>query len=501
MSAVPAIRMRSCNPAPVHGDADLVLYWMIAFRRTGWNFGLQRAVQWAQELKKPLVIFEPLRLGYRWASDRLHRFILDGMADNLHRLEPSRTQGVLYYPYVEPAADCGKGLLASLARDACVVVTDDYPSFFLPAMVQAAAQRLGVRLEQVDSNGILPLRAADRVFVTARAFRTFLQRELPPHLDEFPQADPLAGVRLPHLRSLPAAILRRWPPADAALLRGDPDVLGRLAIDHTVPPVDYRGGATAARSELSDFLDRKLRNYANQANHPDEDVRSGLSPYLHFGHLSTHEVFSELAQRESWSPARLSSRSTGQRAGWWGMRPSAEAFLDQLITWRELGYNMSSRQADYDRFESLPAWARATLKKHASDRRPHVYTLDQLAAACTHDPIWNAAQTQLVREGRIHNYLRMLWGKKILEWTRSPQDALEIMVELNNRYAVDGRDPNSYSGIFWVLGRYDRPWGPERPIFGTVRYMSSQNTLRKLRLREYLALYGPESGPPGSAPS
>ena len=149
---------------------------------------------------------------------------------------------------------------------------------------------------------------------------------------------------------------------------------------------------------------------------------------------------------------------------------------------------------DYDRYESLPAWARATLARHAADPRPHVYTLADFEAARTHDPLWNAAQTHLLREGRIHNYLRMLWGKKVLEWTASPEEALAVLVELNNKYAVDGRDPNSYSGIFWVLGRYDRPWGPERPVFGTVRYMSSQNTLRKLRVRQYLARYGPASG-------
>jgi deoxyribodipyrimidine photo-lyase len=177
------------------------------------------------------------------------------------------------------------------------------------------------------------------------------------------------------------------------------------------------------------------------------------------------------------------------------MSPSAEALLDQVVTWRELGFNMSSRREDCDRFESLPDWARATLSKHAADPRPHIYTLGEFEAGRTHDPLWNAAQVQLVREGRIHNSLRMLWGKKVLEWTASPQEALAVMIELNNKYAVDGRDPNSYSGIFWVLGRYDRPWGPERPIFGTVRYMSSLSALRKLRVRRYLAEHGRSSEP------
>ena len=168
------------------------------------------------------------------------------------------------------------------------------------------------------------------------------------------------------------------------------------------------------------------------------------------------------------------------------MSEAAEGFLDQLVTWRELGFAYAVREPALDRYESLPAWARGTLEAHVTDRREHTYTLAQFADAETHDELWNAAQRQLVTEGRIHSYLRMLWGKKILEWTAGPRQALAAMIELNNKYAIDGRDPNSYSGIFWVLGRYDRPWHPERPIFGTVRYMSSENTARKMHVREYL---------------
>jgi deoxyribodipyrimidine photo-lyase len=161
-----------------------------------------------------------------------------------------------------------------------------------------------------------------------------------------------------------------------------------------------------------------------------------------------------------------------------------------LITWRELGYNMAAHAPGYERYESLPAWARRTLAEHAADRRPFLYSLEEFEMSATHDPLWNAAQRQLVTEGRIHGYLRMLWGKKILEWTRSPEEALDVMVELNNTYALDGRDPNSYSGIFWVLGRYDRPWGPERPVFGKIRYMSSENTARKVGVSKYMERYG-----------
>jgi deoxyribodipyrimidine photo-lyase len=245
---------------------------------------------------------------------------------------------------------------------------------------------------------------------------------------------------------------------------------------------------------LQTFLSRRLSRYADERNQPDEDVASGLSPWLHFGHLSVHEVFCDLTAMEVWSPDRLGDvrETRGAREGWWGMSKPAEAFLDELVTWRELGFNMCSRNPHYDQYESLPNWALETLSAHASDVRPVIYSHDEMAAAATHDRIWNAAQNQLLQEGRMHNYLRMLWGKKILEWSPSPQAALEIMIELNNRYALDGRDPNSYSGIFWVLGRYDRAWGPERPIFGKVRYMTSENTARKLSLTQYLDRYAPE---------
>jgi deoxyribodipyrimidine photo-lyase len=229
--------------------------------------------------------------------------------------------------------------------------------------------------------------------------------------------------------------------------------------------------------------------YAKERNHPDSDAASGLSPYLHFGHISSFEVFDALMTQEGWDRDRLAPDTSGKRSGWWGTGESAEAFLDQLITWRELGFNMCARRDDYDRYESLPDWAQATLAEHAADERRYLYSASELEEASTHDEIWNAAQNQLRREGRLHNYLRMLWGKKILEWSPSPEDALEVMIDLNNKYALDGRDPNSYSGIFWCLGRYDRPWGPERPIFGKVRYMSSENTARKLRLAEYLETY------------
>ncbi len=485
---VPAERISTLNRAPVRMDGDYVLYWMIAARRSRYNFGLQRAVEHAIQLGKPLVVFEALRAGHRWASSRFHQFVIDGMRDNARGFQRA---GVRYHPYLECADGEGRGLLVALAANAAVVVTDDYPAFFLPAMVTAAASQLPVALEAVDSNGLLPVRGAAKVHATAYSFRRMLQEALPRHLPQRPLEDPLAPLTGPP-PALPAGLSTRWPDALAWLDGGG--TLSGLAIDHRVAPVDMRGGETAARAALHAFVANGLPAYGASRNHPDHDASSGLSPYLHWGHLSPHEAFAAVMSREGWL-GDTPRRATGAREGWWGVSADAEAFLDQLITWRELGFNFTANRTDYDLFESLPPWALATLEAHENDEREWVYDLPTLEHARTHDPLWNAAQRQLVSEGRMHNYLRMLWGKKILQWSATPREALAAMIELNNKYALDGRDPNSYSGIFWVLGRYDRPWFPERPIYGVVRYMTSENAARKLRLREYLARYGdPNTG-------
>lgn len=268
------------------------------------------------------------------------------------------------------------------------------------------------------------------------------------------------------------------------------ETLNNYPINHRVGPSEIRGGSKAAKTQMSVFLESKLANYGEDRNQPDKDGASGLSPYLHFGHISVHEIFHRAVSRENWNPSLVNSKAHGSRTDWWRTSAPLESFLDELITWRELGYHFCAKVSNYDQFESLPAWAQATLLEHAGDQRTTIYSLEQFEAARTHDPLWNAAQNQLLNEGKIHNYLRMLWGKKILEWSPSPQAALEVMIELNNKYALDGRNPNSYSGIFWTLGRFDRAWGPERPIFGTIRYMSSDNTVRKLDVKQYLKTYG-----------
>ncbi|NNF11590.1 MAG: deoxyribodipyrimidine photolyase [Gemmatimonadetes bacterium] len=510
-SEVPAIRIRTFVDASINEAGDYVLYWMIANRRLVWNHALDRAVEMARSLEKPLLIFEALRVGYPWAADRHHQMIIDGMAHHRARLDGL---SVTYYPYVEPEEGAGKGLLQALAGSACAVVTDDTPTFFIPKMLRAASAVVPCRMEAVDSCGLLPLRAASKGHAAAYHFRRFLHKTLPEHLGEAPRADPLGGVQLPELDGVPDAFLEQWPPAhellaDEVFWRGDPTQasaeeqdgrdptkasgplldLSSLPIDHSVTPTATRGGHGAARRRLDDFLADGLERYAEDRNDPDSDAASRLSPWLHYGHISAHEVFSAVAEQEDWSPQRISGPPDGRRKGWWGMSEAAESFIDELVTWRELGYGFCYHESDYASYESLPEWARETLEAHAGDEREHVYSLEELDSASTDDEIWNAAQRQLVHDGVIQNYLRMLWGKNILAWTEHPRDALDIMIELNNRYALDGRDPNSYSGIFWVMGRFDRGW-PEREVYGKVRTMTSRSTRKKLKLDRYLERWG-----------
>lgn len=460
LSQVPEIRCWPANAAGFRPDGDFVVYWMTAQRRPFYNFALQRAAEWAHHLGRPLVVLEALRKAYPWACPRFDRFVMQGMQD--HREHFGGTS-VTYYPYVETVAGEGSGLLESLAARACLVVGDHFPCFFLPRMIAAVAPRLPVLLELVDSNGLLPLAAAPKVYERAVDFRRFLQKNLKPHLQQFPLADPLQGVQLERVEQ-PLAEWERWAPA---------------TLDGS------EGGFARARQVLGRFLEERLPYYAEHRSEPSQDYASGLSPYLHFGHISPHQVLDELGEQEDWSLDKLNYRPTGSKDGSWGMSSNAESFLDELVTWRELGYNMCHFRDDYDRYESLPQWARNTLEEHASDPREHIYSLEEFEEGRTHDRLWNAAQRQLREEGRIQNYIRMLWGKKVLEWTRHPREALQILVELNNKYALDGRNPNSYSGIFWCLGRYDRPWF-KRPIFGVIRYMSCESAARKFKLDGYL---------------
>lgn len=471
------------NDRPVRRDARLVLYWMITARRARASHGLDRAIAWARELELPLVVLEPLRCDYPYASDRFHRFILEGMRDNA--LAFARTPA-LYYPWIERERGAGRGLLATLARSAAVVVADDSPIPWLHGMVRAAALAAPVLLEAVDHHGLLPLRASPRAFGHAHVFRRFLQRELPVHLAYGPRAEPFAGLALPRLAALPTEVMARWPAARTDELEDPSALIAALPIDHSVRPIPDRGGSIAAHARLAEFLAEGLPRYLERSS-PDVDAASRLSSWLHFGHISSHEILEALSLHTGWSRADIATQPTGKREGFWNAGPAADSFLDELVTWREIGAVRCHHTDDYARYEGLPGWAQTTLNVHRRDPRPAIYDLERLASAQTADRVWNAAQRQLLAEGRITNYLRMVWGKLVIAWTREPSEAFDALVTLNDRYSIDGRDPSSWANVGWVFGAYDRPWGPERPIYGKVRYMTSAAAQRKLRMKEWLA--------------
>ena len=467
---------------------------MISARRLRSNFALQRAVELANELGLPLVILEALRCDYPWASERFHTFVLEGMAANAKAASRSRA---LYYPYVERHAGDGRGLLQAFSSQAAAIVTDWYPGFFIPSMLDRAARRIKSRLEAVDSNGLIPLADHGRPFPTARGYRAFVQRSLRAYLPHFPDVEPLEALaRRAERRDVPSEISNRWPSTDVKVLRAPRNFVRQLPIDHAVGAVPMHGGSDRAAAQLHQFIETRLHRYGDDSNHPDLDATSRLSPYLHFGHISAHEVFAAVMTAERWTTRKLSPGARGAREGWWGTSPSAAAFLDQLVVWRELAYNGAHYVPAYGSYPTLPAWARLTLEHHQSDRRSYIYDIETLDRAATHDEVWNAAMRQLKCEGWFHGYMRMLWGKKILEWSKAPATALAVMETLMNRYSLDGRDPISRASYAWVLGLYDRPW-PERPIFGVVRSMTSESAKRKLKLRNYLSTYASPVSPPG----
>ena len=488
MVQVPLTRvttLKDINPETLT-DSTYVVYWMISFKRIGFNFALQRAVEWANQLSQPLLILEPLILDYPMSSIRLHKFILEGMKEVDEMVESTNAY---YYPFVEESAKESEGLLTEISKNASVVITDDYPTYFVPQMTAKASGEINARYELVDSNGIVPIRLSEKEYVRAHDFRRYLHKNLEDFIIETPLQNPLKFLNKKFDKSLIKKIQDQWSPFNFQKSTIE-EFLENLNIDRTVEISSIKGGYSNAIKQLNKFIDVGYHDYAKFRSDPSKEASSQLSPYFHFGQISTHEVFEKISDLESWSPETIDPQMVGRREGWWGSSDNFESFMDELITWRELGYHTCVRRANYNQYSSLPEWAIKTLHEHSSDEREHIYTLDELTYSQTHDEIWNAAQNQLRTQGIIQNYLRMLWGKKILEWTPNPQLALSYMITLNDRYSLDGRDPNSYSGVFWILGRYDRAWGPERNIYGKIRYMTSDSTARKFNLKPYLEKWG-----------
>lgn len=485
-SQVPENRISILHEAPPNPQGEFVLYWMTSNRRPSWNFSLQQALHDAQSLNQPLLVIETSSCDQPWNSRRALNFLLQGMQNNSLEF---KARNVAYYPCITQTQSDLNQLIHSLAQHASLLITDLFPLHKFPPALLDSLSLLPLQVKQIDSNGIFPLKALPKVFSRAFDFRRYLQKNILPFLEQFPTADPFKNVSLTKPAIIPPPIRQNWPPANLQTNQQS-KFLDSLTVDQSVRELDHlTGGFKQADHLLQQFKTKILPLYDQDRNQPEKQATSRFSPYLHFGHLSTHQIFHELTTHEQWTPFKLSPASKGSSTGWWGSSPALESFLDELITWREIGYNFCFYRDDYDQYTSLPDWALKTLNEHAQDPREHLYSTEQFESADTHDPLWNAAQNQLVREGIIHNYLRMLWGKKILEWSDSPQSALQTMIQLNNKYALDGCNPNSYSGIFWVLGRYDRAWGPERPIFGKIRYMSSDNTARKVKVKQYIKRY------------
>jgi len=474
-------RLRRLNAAKANVGGDYVLYWMQVYRRLSRNHALDYALRCAEELGKPLVVYEGLRLDYPWASRRLHTFILEGMRDNA---TAAKALGLNYWPFVETPGQPGRSLVHDLAKRAVLVVTDDFPCFIVPGQSDALSRRAEVPVFTVDGNCVVPLSLLGPAVSAAAHLRPRIHKAFAEAWSHRAAAKP----RVPE-----CARKRVTAPFDLWRMPENlPRFVEALPLDASVPAVAATpGGSVAARARLRSFLKERLRGYAEKRSEPRSPTAghaSGLSPYLHFGHISVEEIAeAALATTGKWTPDELRIQNRGRREGYFCDDADVNGFLDEALTWRDVGFQWHwSRRADSASLETaLPAWALATLGAHAGDARAYTYSPEEWEAGATHDPLWNAAQKELVATGTIHNYLRMLWGKKVLEWSRTPAEAYSTLVHLNNKYALDGRNPNSYTGILWCFGLFDRPWAPERKVLGVLRYMSSENTARKFKLGAY----------------
>ena len=503
-------RVRSLNDLHINTSGEFVLYWMTATRRYHYNAALDRAIEISLELGKPLLVVECISTRHEWSSERVLTFVVQGMVDNKSVFEQ---KGISYVPWIENHIDSGDGMLSKLSTKACAVVIDDFPTYLPRWVMERASRTCKVSVEAVDSNGVLPMGYAEGAHKTAYSFRKHMQKSLHRALSTFPDEDSMEGVDIDisfdmsRFSEIVDELDLEFPPLEWIWRVAEGGSVGRKAmepldIDHEVFPVDsVRGGYFSAISILENFIERRLENYSEGRNDAENPAVSGLSPWLHYGHVSSFRVVKAVLDKENWTYDSVCIEDTGRgsRSGWWGLSESSESFLDQIITWRELGFNFAHFRRDHNTLDSIPRWAKETLNDHRDDERTR-YTFEEIEGAKTEDEVWNSAQRQLLRTGHMHNYLRMLWGKRILEWSPDPETAADWMIRINDRWALDGRDPNSYTGIFWVLGRHDRAWGPERPIFGKVRYMSSANTKRKLKLDAYLSRWAEDAPIPRSPP-
>jgi deoxyribodipyrimidine photo-lyase len=440
------------NDRAVHPSGRAVLCWMQRAQRAKDNPALDAAIEAANELGLPLAVLFVLVPSFPGANRRHFSFLLDGLPGCARGIE-GRGAAFVFRREDRDPVEAVLGLAKRLR--AALVVGDENPVREPEEWRREIARRLAVPFVTVDADVVVPTSLFPKEEFAARTIRPKIHR----HLDRFlvPGREPRANV------SFPAG---RRPVSDSL----DPArLLSRLPLDGSAAPVSgVRGGTEAGEVALAAFLDGRLALYPERRNRPEHaDGTSHLSAYLHFGHLGPRGV--ALAVHRARAPAA-----------------AKEAFLEELVVRRELAVNFVARNPSYDSWECLNPWARATLEEHLGDRRPALHEEEALEAGATGDPLWNAAQKEMVLTGRMHGYLRMYWGKKLLEWTDHPARAFEISVRLNDRWELDGRDPNGYAGIAWAIGgKHDRPW-PERPVFGKVRTMTFASTSRKFDARGYM---------------
>ncbi len=443
-------RIETVGCAAPDGDGKAVVYRMRRAQRAFDNPALEAAIEAANLLEKPVVVFFGLLARHPQASLRTYRFMLEGLCDTAERLSRRRI-GFVMRICLGASSGPEFARFCSEIRPA-LIVEDEEPirrSRECPRL-----NGLAVPLWTVDADVIVPSALLGKEHYGARTIRPRIREKLASFLRPVGNREVSVPFREPR------GIEKTVP--DLSLLKS-------LPIDRSVAQApDFRGGTTEGLRALRSFVRERLSAYDGARNHPEIDGTSRLSPYLHFGHLGPHTV--ALAVRAADAPCA-----------------SRDTFIEQLIVRRELAVNFVRFNPRYRSPECAEPWARRTLAEHARDPRQYRYTERRLEQAETHDELWNAAERQMVESGWMHNYMRMYWAKKILEWTPSPREAFDIAIRLNDRYELDGRDPNGYAGIAWAIcGKHDRAWGPERAVFGKIRYMSHDSTRRKLDSRSYV---------------
>lgn len=425
-----------------------MLYWMQASQRAVFNHALEYAVRKANELNKPLVVVFGITERFPDANERHYAFMFQGLRQVQGALYKRGIQFVLLHQPPHLAA-------TRLSREASMVVLDAGYLRIQGEWRHHVAKNASCSVVQVESDVIVPVSVTlDREAYSAAVLRPKIKK----HLNRY----------LVPLRETPVkkdSLDLRFNSLDVQNVK---ELLNRLSIDRSVSTVEsFHGGREDAARLLDEFIADKLKYYRDLRNDPATDYGSHMSPYLHFGQMSPLEIAFKV------SKARGKARAT------------KEAYLEELIVRRELSINFVHYNPHYDSYQALPDWAKKTLEAHTEDPREYLYSEEELEHARTHDPYWNAAQREMVITGKMHNYMRMYWGKKILEWSETPEEAYQTALYLNNKYELDGRDANGFTGVAWCFGKHDRAWA-EHPVFGKVRYMNAAGLRRKFDIEAYV---------------